>query len=225
MLNMKPMSTSFQAVDTTRNVEVKQVSSTPPAVQPVVSFPQKQPVKMAQAPEKQTLWARIKKVKHIEIYAVAILVIVMVGIYISSFDFGGSSNPSGGVHQNNDDFARDMERQLERTLSQVNGAGRVSAMVTVVGSSTIEIAYTVEERTVTQAGPNGTSTTTTTIVRTPILTQNREPVVIVTTKPRIIGVVIVSQGANDAGVRMQLLRSVQSLIQDNSVRIEIVTGR
>jgi len=238
MLQVKPMSTTFESVAPAKSVEpvVKFAIENSPlsgegchAKHDGVCGVKKEEGSMSSKPENKltSLWLRLKKIKHIEIYAVGILVIMMLGIYISSFDFGGgqNTNTSGSIQQNNDSYARDMESRLESTLSQIRGAGRVQAMVTVVGSSTIEIAYSVDERTVTQGGTNGNSTTTTTIIRTPVLTGGRDPIVIMTTKPRVIGVVIVSQGANDPQVRMQLLRSVQALIQDNSVRIEIVTGR
>ena len=225
MLQVKPMSTTFEAVEVAKTTE------------PVVAFPKlESPPTTVQKQEVATnnsfrarasaFFTRLRKVKNIEIYAVAILVVVMIGIYISSFDFGGRNDrpPSSSIHAN-DNFAREMEVRLESTLASVRGAGRVQAMVTVVGSPRLEIAYNEEERTITQAGPNGQTTTTTTIVRTPILNQNREPVIIMTTKPRVTGVVIVSQGANDPQVRLQLLRAVQTLIQDVAVRVEIVTGR
>ena len=183
-------------------------------------------IETKEAPEpkpKFPLWEKIRKVKYIEIYFAVAMIAIMIGIYVSTFDWGGRSNQTQTVAQMTSDYARNKEQRLVSTLSQVEGAGRVSAMVTVVGSSSIEIAYSIDERTVQQGGPNGT--TTTTVVRTPILTNGREPVVLFTTKPRVVGIVIVATGANDPWVRNQLLRSVQALVLDNSVRIEIITGR
>jgi len=117
-----------------------------------------------------------------------------------------------------------MEARLVATLSQMHGVGRVEAMVTVVGSPVLEIAYNIEERTVTQTAPNGSVNTTTTQVRVPILV-NGQPLILKTIKPQVRGVVIVAQGANDLTVRFAMIRAVQALIPDNTVRIEILAGR
>jgi len=167
---------------------------------------------------------RVRKIKHIEIYAAVAVILIMVAIYASNFINIGGSSQYNATRVQNESFAREIEARLVATLSQVQGAGRVDAMVTVVGSTTREIAYNEEERTVTQGGANGATNTTTTIIRTPIIV-NGQPLTILEIKPQIKGVVIVAQGASDLLVRMNILRAVQALIADNSVRIEILAGR
>ena len=170
---------------------------------------------------------RLRKIKHFEIYLAVGLIVVMIGIYMTTFGGGGG----GGTAQRptpQENFAREIETNLVRTLSQIRGAGRVEAMVTVVGSATIEVAYNIDERTVTQNGGSGSSTSTTTIVKTPVIISGRDgpqPLILFEIKPKVKGVIIIASGAYDVGVRLQLLRAVQAVLADDSVRIEIFTGR
>lgn len=179
----------------------------------------------AQKQKPASLLARIKKVKNFEIYVAVALIIIMVAIYMTTFSSGSSSSSKKTAEQ---DYAREIEKQLVNTLSQIQGAGRVEAMVTVVGSATIEIAYNIDEKTVTQSGSGGSATSTTTIVKTPVIingSDGPQPVILFEIKPQVKGVVIVASGAYDVGVRLQLLRAVQTVIADDSVRIEIFTGK
>jgi stage III sporulation protein AG len=193
---------------------------------PVVEVAPVAPVTLPKKEKKLGLFARVKKVKNFEIYLAVGLILIMVAIYMTTFGGGsGDTKPKKTAEEN---FAREMEARLVKTLSQISGAGRIEAMVTVEGSATIEVAYNVDERTVTQNGGNGSATTTTTIVKTPVVLNGRDgpqPLILFEIKPKIKGVVIVASGAADVGVRLQLLRAVQTVIADDSARIEIFSGR
>ena len=172
------------------------------------------------------LWKRIRGVRHFEIYAVGIVVLVMIAIYAGSI--AGNTNV-GGIPDAPpppvvSDFARKKETLLSSTLSQIAGAGRVTTMVTVIGSPTHEIAYIEEKRTVTQAGPNGTTNTTTTVERVPKLV-NGQPVIIQTINPQIVGVLITAQGANDPWIRSTIFHATRALLSDNSINIQVLPGR
>ena len=207
--------------------KVQTAMQPPPPPQPISPPPVTPPAQI-------TLWQRVKRVKNIEIYAAGLVVLVMIAIYASNFlgGVGGSTTQGNDINSiiagRHNQFAREMEQRLVTTLSQVRGAGRVEAMVTVVGSATLEIAYNIDERTVTQNGPNGSGTTTTTIVKTPVIVQGSggpQPLILLEIKPQLTGVVIVATGAHDISVRLQLLRAVQALVGDPSVNIEILSGR
>ncbi|MCL2587762.1 MAG: hypothetical protein FWE31_06060 [Firmicutes bacterium] len=171
-----------------------------------------------------TLWGRVKRLKNKEVYIAAIVVLVMIAVYASNFMGGSERSPSVGDNAHIapiGGFAREMEQRLVQTLSNVAGAGRVSAMVTVSSTPSREIAFVVTENTVTQAGPNGTTNTTTTITKTPVMVGG-QPFVVYERKPQILGVIIVASGASDVQVRFALLRAAQALIPDRTVRIEIL---
>jgi len=170
-------------------------------------------------------WTRLKKVKNIEIYAAVVVIGIMVLIFFSSI--GGS----GGKSQSNNsnltaveaNYVREMEQKLVSVLTQVRGAGRVDAMVTAVGSATLEIAYNIDEKTVTQSGTGGSSTTTTTVIKTPVLVNGKEALILMEVKPQLKGVVILASGASDPMVRLNLLMAVQALVADPTVNVEVLT--
>ena len=178
----------------------------------------------------ESLFSRFKKIKNFEIYVAVALILVMIAIYMTTFNGGGNSGSSatGWQRSNEDVYARELESKLVNTLSGIKGAGKVQAMVTVTGSATLEVAYNIDEKSITQQGSGGSATTTTTIVRTPVIINGRDgpqPLILLEIKPKLKGVVIVASGAADPAVRLQLLRAVQTLIADDSVRIEIFTGK
>jgi stage III sporulation protein AG len=170
---------------------------------------------------------RVKKIRHIEIYGAVAVIACMILIYISTFGGSGAST-TNSLTAAEDNFVREMEKKLVSTLSQVKDAGRVSVMVTAVGSATLEIAYNIDEKTVTQSGAGGGSNTTTTIIKTPVIINGKngsQPLVLFEIKPKLKGVVVVATGGGNPSVRLSLLRAVQALVADATVNIEILTGR
>jgi len=191
-----------------------------------------QPVKetVRQAGQKQTLDIRgfidrVKKIKNIQVYAAVVVIGIMVLIFFSSIGGQKASAPTNesqlSVVEAN--YVREMEHKFVTVLSQVKGAGTVSAMVTAVGSATLEIAYNIDEKTVTQNGSGSASTTTTTVVKTPVLVNGKEALVLMEIKPQLKGVVILASGANDPTVRLNILRAVQALVADPTVNVEVLT--
>jgi len=171
--------------------------------------------------------ARVRAIKHIEIYAAVVVIAIMVLVFFSSIGGSGkpasaqvSSTPLTNVEQN---YVREMEQKLVSVLSQVRGAGSVSVMVTAVGSSTLEIAYNIDEKTITQNGGSNSSTSTSTVTKTPVMVGGN-PFVLTETKPQLKGVLVVASGANNPAVRLDLLRALQTLIADNSVIIEVLAA-
>jgi len=193
------------------------------------SPPQKtQEEKTARQPLGGGWLARLKKIKHIEIYAAVAVISVMVLLYFSTFGASTRNDTSNPLTTMEDNFVREFEQKLVSVLSQVRGAGTVDAMVTAVGSATLEIAYNIDERTVTQAGGGGASNTTVTIVKTPVIINGKngpQPLVLLEIKPQLKGILIVATGAADPGVRLNLLRAVQTLVADPTVNIEILARK
>jgi len=172
-------------------------------------------------------WEKIKQIKHWEIYAAVLVVVVMLGIYLSTMR--GSSNSTNKttevttVTDSDNTYASQLETKLQNVLSCLSGAGHVAVMVMTDGEGSAELAYDVQEKTVTQTGANGQEVTTTTVDKT-VVTKNGSPVVLWNNPPKIIGIVVVATGANDVGVRLNLLHAVQTMLGDNNVPIQILSG-
>ncbi len=172
------------------------------------------------------LWAKIKQIKHWEIYAAIVVVVVMLGIYLSGMTGKKKSEqPStvAMVTSNDSSYAAQMETKLQKVLSCIVGAGKVSVMVMTDGEGTAELAYDVQEKTVTQAGVNGQEVTTTTVDKTVVI-KNGSPMILWKNPPQILGIVVVATGASDPSVRLNLLHAVQTFIGDKQVPLQILSG-
>lgn len=175
------------------------------------------------------LWAKIKQIKHWEIYLAVIAVVIVVGIYFSTV--GGKSTTTTAEGNSatisatlgETDYATQLENKLQTVLGSVAGAGKVAVLVMTDGEGTAELAYDTQEKTVTQTGTNGQEITTTTKEQK-LITNNCKPLVLWTNPPTIVGIVIVATGASDVGVRLNLLRAVQTIIGDHQVSIQILSG-
>ena len=174
------------------------------------------------------IWEKIKQIKHWEIYAAVIVVVIMLGIYLSTMRSGSSGNKSKTsevttVTNTDSSYASQLETKLENVLSCLAGAGHVAVMVMTDGEGTAELAYDVQEKTVTQTGANGQEVTTSTVDKT-VVNKNGSPVVLWTNPPKIVGIVVVATGASDVGVRLNLLHAVQTMLGDKNVPIQILSG-
>ena len=109
-------------------------------------------------------------------------------------------------------YVKDLENRLEKTLSEIKGAGNVSVVITV--DSGKETIYASEKVTVSENGK-------TTVTESPILV-NGKPVVVKENYPEIVGVLIVAQGANSISVMKNLQQAAVSLLNINLSRIEIL---
>ncbi len=128
---------------------------------------------------------------------------------------------------NNLDYESRLESRLESILSNVNGAGDVDVMVKISKSSEIIVSEDLEEskNTLNETdGSNGTRVTeqSSTKKSAKILGQNDEPLVLAELVPKVSGVIIVSQGANDIMVKDTLVRSVSTLLEIPTYKVEVL---
>lgn len=169
--------------------------------------------------EKVTFFQKIKNVKHIEIYIAVIIVLIVCAIYFS----GVSTTNTAKVETSSTfEYANYMEEKLSKLLSQVDGAGKVSVMLSLEGTSEIVYATSTEEKTNSSNITNG-STTNSVVTTEPILSSGK-PVIVKEYLPKITGVIVVSQGANDIKVKLELLKAVQTLLDVPTSKIEILIG-
>ena len=172
------------------------------------------------------LWAKIKQIKHWEIYAAVIVVVVMLGIYLSGMgDKKQTKNTDTvtTVTSSDSSYAGQLEDKLENVLGHVAGAGRVAVMVMTDGEGTAELAYDVQEKTVKQNGANNQEVTTTTVDKS-VVVKNGSPMILWKNPPQIVGIVVVATGASDPAVRLNLLHAVQTLIGEQQTDIQILSG-
>ena len=175
--------------------------------------------------DKFSFISKLKKIKGIEYIIIGIVCVLVLVIYFATnTNHTGTSYQTSGQEQktNSTSYAQEIENKLCNVLSQVKNAGKVSAMITLESGGEIVVATSTEERENTTQGTNN-STKSNTKVESPVIVNNA-PLIVMEYFPKIKGVVIVAQGAKDVKVRLELLRAVQTLIDVDASRIEILAG-
>ena len=127
--------------------------------------------------EKTSVWDRIpflqklKNIKHIEVIVIAIFFVVLAVIFFSNKSSKTKSeikSESLSVEQ----YQEQLEGKLEDVLSKIEGAGRVSVMITLNGGITYEYATESEEVTTSSSVTNGTNSKTTVTEKVVIVSVN-----------------------------------------------------
>lgn len=186
---------------------------------------------MSEKREKQSVWDRVpflqklKNVKHIEIIVIAIFITILALIFLSS-----QAKKSGSTAQisefNLEVYTKNLENRLSLVLGEINGAGKVSVMVTLDGGISYEYAKESEEVTTTSAITNGTNTKTTTSESVVIVTQNGKstPLIVREIYPEVSGVVVVSSGAGNVAVKLNIINAVSTLLGVSENQIQVLVG-
>lgn len=168
--------------------------------------------------------------KKIQYAAILLVVIVILAIYFASV---GGKKPSAeneasvGANVATTSNSDDITLRLQETLSAIEGAGRVEVMITYESTAEIVPAYSVDKQTstMTDEGEDGKSTTNSENTQSEIVTiggsNGSEPLVLKENSPKIKGVIVVAEGADNIGVRLNLLEAVQTIldIRPNQVNV------
>jgi len=137
--------------------------------------------------------------------------LLLVGLLLVAF--GNWSGGSGKVREataevwqaTEQEYLYDLQDRLEAVLSQISGAGEVSVMLTLAGGAQNVLA-TDEKINENVNGENKTTSRDSKVVTT-----KDKPLVLQELKPKIEGVVVVSAGANNPHISMQLNQAVVAL--------------
>lgn len=150
-----------------------------------------------------------KKLKGWELLlAIAICIIVIV-IFFSGFSgINLGSKPDYVSSESFESYKKNLEHKVEEVVGAIEGVGRVEVAITLDG--TVEKVYAYE-----------TKTTSTGSV-SEIVFSNGTPVVIKEVPPTVKGVVIVAGGADNAIVKLNILRAVTVLLDVDFNKIEVI---
>lgn len=170
------------------------------------------------------LWQKIKKIKHIEIYFVVFLIALASFIYFSSINglsLKGKSSSSTKNDKVNIEFSSSaeytayIENKLESVLTNVKNVGNVEVMASL--EKGFEYIYVTEEKVSTTS--NGTSITSVEVVMV-----DGKPVLKEEIYPIFKGIVVVASGASDMTVKMNILSLIQTVIDIDNSKINILVG-
>ena len=167
-----------------------------------------------------SFWDKLKKIKHIEIYIALIFAAIVMICYFASFKGGGKKDTDTSTNiqtfSTSSEYVGYLENKLENVLGQVKGAGNVDIIITLENG--FEYVYATEEEVRTSS--NGGTVTSSTVVLV-----DGKPVLEKEIFPSIQGVVVVSQGASDVSVRLNLLSAIQTVVSVDNSKITILTGK
>lgn len=190
----------------------------------------------------QRHWSKIdlEKLRHMRKDQLLIFFLVGVLLLVIALPSGtkekdSRSNETGageaaGTQAEEQDYARYLERRLEETLSQLDGAGNVRVMVTLQSSAQkiVEKDTQGERDAITEEDSQGgrrTSENTShqeTTVYGGMGDKSQEPYVSKELTPRVEGVVVLAEGGENALVKRNITEAIQALFGIDTHKIRIM---
>ena len=171
-------------------------------------------------------WMKLLSGKSIKIIVLSILAIVAVVIFINFGNESRVTSKSEDVipfeYQTTMKYCSDLESKLVAILSQIKGAGNVSVMLSVDGSP--ELIYAMDSDSKVSSNSSGSTTTNSS---TPIIVQTSSgssPLVLSENLPIVKGVIVVSSGANDIAIKLDILNAVSTLLDISTDKIRVLKG-
>ena len=164
--------------------------------------------------------------KNIKIIVAVVImlvaVILYIGISLDSKNVSSESSSDTTGYISTLEYCEKLEGKLEDIISQIDGAGNVKVMISVDGSP--ELLYVSDTDTKTSTTTSGTTTTTSS---SPIIIGNsgNSSGIIMTEKlPNVKGVIVVSSGAGDTKIKLNILNAITTLLDISVDKITILKG-
>ena len=171
--------------------------------------------------------------KYINKKTMKIIILVIIGVIGLIIYFGTSTqskkntedelatNTSG--YLSTLDYCKKLEEKLKDTLSNVDGAGNVKVMISVDGSP--ELIYATDSNSTESNNTSGTSTSSNS--SSPIIvTVGGESSALILTEnlPNVKGVIVVSSGADDVSVKLDIINAVSTLLDISTSQVSVLKG-
>ena len=148
-----------------------------------------------------------------------VLLVAAAGVALLLLPSGGRDSPGGELPDQEEGASFDLESfetKLERTLSQIEGAGETRVVLTLDGGSRQVLARNQERE-----GDGGGTSTVVTVGKG---SGQQEVVPLQTVAPEFRGALIVCPGGGDARVRLRLIEAVSALTGLGANRISVCAG-
>lgn len=173
------------------------------------------------------LLTKIFNKKNIKILVLLMIGIIAMILFVGIGDGGlkkttTSSTTTTKSYITTLEYCKSLEDKLESVLSRVSGAGSVSVMISVEGSPELVYATSDDNKT-----SNTTSGSTITSSTNPIIVQsngNASPLILTENLPEVKGVIVVSSGAKDVSIKLDILNAVSTLLNISTDKISVLKG-
>lgn len=168
---------------------------------------------------------KLKNIKHIEFVILVIFVVVLAVIYMSS-QKNESSTSNMAEASSLEEYGEYLEDKLENVIKNIDGAGNIEVMITFDGRITYEYATEKEEVTTSSSVTGGTNSKTTTNEKMIIVSQNGKetPLIVKEIYPPIAGVVVVSSGAGNVAVKLNIISAIETLLDVDNNKVQVLAG-
>lgn len=178
--------------------------------------------------KKKGIWEKIKKIKNIEIYiAIAFVVIVLLIYFSSNFSWSSKNNKnSTNNYTSAYDYCFETEKKLSKLLSTIEDAGKVDIMITFESTPERVIAYiTSSSKNTSSVGDGGFNENNQNSSSPQVIyvSGDQIPLILKEVSPKVIGVLIVAEGADDIKVKLDIINAVSVLLDVSPEQIKVLT--
>jgi len=193
----------------------------------------KDEIKNEKKPEKgiKGFIGKLKTIKNIEIYLALIVGSIIVIIFLSStniFGGGNAENKNSEIAYSAYDYCTETEKKLADTLKNIRGVGSVKVMINFEGTPELIIAYVSNET----SNKTGESTVKYSeaiqkIVTPQILNSSGSqiPIILKQINPKVLGVIVACEGADNVRVKMEIINAVSVLFQINPNLVYVFSNK
>lgn len=151
---------------------------------------------------------KFKSIKNIELYiALALAFVVVVVIFVG----GSNKNTENSVADNS--YISQMEHKICSVVEKIQGCGKASVAISYASNE--EKVYAYETETTTSGGVTKQTNS--------LVSVKGEPLVSTTLLPKILGVVVVAEGADDPIVRYRIVNVVVTLLDVREKDVQVLT--
>lgn len=175
----------------------------------------------------KAFYAKIRGIKHIEIILALFVAAVILIIYLAVSAGSAKTPDENQTTATGSSLIAETENRLKTILGEIEGAGSVSVLITY--ESTSETVYAMTTNTSqNSSSSNGGGSNMSTVTQTPVVVTNNgksELIVVKELMPKILGVVVVAEGASNIKTRLALLSATSTALNVDADLIEIFTKK
>lgn len=173
---------------------------------------------------------RIPRNKRTQYLVVIAMIAAILAIYFSTFAESDNVRPEATVSQAIEEYgstASSLDGRMESILSDIEGAGAVRVMIAYESGAEIVPATSENtETTTTNDDGDGSSKTSETVRKqTDVVTvqdQSETSALVLKEKmPEVKGVIVIAEGAGDIGVKLNLLKAVETLLNISADKVDV----
>ncbi|HEY8444038.1 MAG TPA: hypothetical protein VIL24_04495 [Clostridia bacterium] len=184
------------------------------------------PPKKSEEKKSSKLIEKIKSIKNFEIYIAVIFVALILLIYFSNFSCSSKKTSQERNYQSAYDYCQQVETKLKRILSTIKNAGQVDVMITFESTPERVIAYITSTSSNISGNGDGIYNENTNNTSTPQIIYvkgDQMPLILKEISPKVTGVLVVAQGADDVKVKIDIINAVSVVLDVSPDKIKVLT--